>query len=377
MPCTCKSLCQYQWEPILNVSLVWAVSECMCVCAVCVCVYYFRKVWRKSDKSTRKLSSSKRPTERECQYSDGIEIAMEVTIAGLLGRVEMKWEESERRTHTLAQCLGRAGDLTDMNTASLLSPSAQLTKCREAVGEKEGEVKKVASEIEALQGTVAQLRRQISAAEERIPRLEEAKKTAVTARRYKEAGRLSSELKQLKTELEPQKTQLAEKEGEVGDVNKRLAGLSSELAGERVHLDQLERQEDLQHLRRLTSSLSRLQATKTSIPGSSSPPLEKVLVCWLQLYQLLAEGLCAKHDLDLADFTPHADTQPEEEEEGGEEEGEKLTVDTAPAGGGNMGGVPDVQKPPEVIVYYSGTSDKGPSEIRTTSLQRTLVYTQC
>ncbi|CAI8025051.1 hypothetical protein GBAR_LOCUS14498 [Geodia barretti] len=185
------------------------------------------------------------------------------SIAGLLGRVEMKWEESERRTHTLAQCLGRAGDLTDMNTASLLSPSAQLTKCREAVGEKEGEVKKVASEIEALQGTVAQLRRQISAAEERIPRLEEAKKTAVTARRYKEAGRLSSELKQLKTELEPQKTQLAEKEGEVGDVNKRLAGLSSELAGERVHLDQLERQEDLQHLRRLTSSLSRLQATKT------------------------------------------------------------------------------------------------------------------
>ena len=53
-------------------------------------------------------------------------------------------------------------------------------RCREAVGEKEGEVKKVASEIEALQGTVAQLRRQISAAEERIPRLEEAKKTAVT-----------------------------------------------------------------------------------------------------------------------------------------------------------------------------------------------------
>ena len=45
--------------------------------------------------------------------------------------------------------------------------------------EKEGEVKKVASEIEALQGTVTQLRRQISAAEERIPRLEEAKKTAV------------------------------------------------------------------------------------------------------------------------------------------------------------------------------------------------------
>ena len=39
--------------------------------------------------------------------------------------------------------------------------------------------------------------------------------------------------------------QLAEKEGEVGDVNKRLAGLSSELAGERVHLDQLERQEGL------------------------------------------------------------------------------------------------------------------------------------
>ena len=55
-----------------------------------------------------------------------------------------------------------------------------IYRCREAVGEKEGEVKKVASEIEALQGTVAQLRRQISAAEERIPRLEEAKKTAVT-----------------------------------------------------------------------------------------------------------------------------------------------------------------------------------------------------
>jgi hypothetical protein len=50
------------------------------------------------------------------------------SIAGLLGRVDMKWEESERRTHTLAQCLGRSGDLTDMNTASLLSPSAQLTK---------------------------------------------------------------------------------------------------------------------------------------------------------------------------------------------------------------------------------------------------------
>ena len=48
-------------------------------------------------------------------------------------------------------------------------------------------------------------------------------------------------------------------------------------------------------------------------------------VCVLQL---LTEGMCAKHDLDLADFTPHADTQPEEEEEGGEEEGEKLTIDT-------------------------------------------------
>ena len=63
---------------------------------MCVCVYYFRKVWRKSDKSTRKLSGSKRPTERgnveryvhvcdtlshytECQYSDRIETAMEVT----------------------------------------------------------------------------------------------------------------------------------------------------------------------------------------------------------------------------------------------------------------------------------------------------------
>ena len=52
-------------------------------------------------------------------------------------------------------------------------------RCREGVREKEGEVKKVATEIEALQGTVTQLRRQISAAEERIPRLEEAKKTAV------------------------------------------------------------------------------------------------------------------------------------------------------------------------------------------------------
>ena len=46
--------------------------------------------------------------------------------------------------------------------------------------EKEGEVKKVVSEMEALQGAVTQLRQQISTTEERIPRLEEAKKTAVT-----------------------------------------------------------------------------------------------------------------------------------------------------------------------------------------------------
>ena len=32
--------------------------------------------------------------------------------------------------------------------------------------------------------------------------------------------------------------------------------------------------------------------------------------------QLLAEGLCTKHDLQLADFTPHMELQEEEEGEG-------------------------------------------------------------
>ena len=41
----------------------------------------------------------------------------------------------------------------------------------------------------------------------------------------------------------------------------------------------------------------------------------------LCVVQLLAEGLCVKHDLDLTDFTPHTETLPENEEGG--EEGER------------------------------------------------------
>ena len=43
------------------------------------------------------------------------------------------------------------------------------------------------------------------------------------------------------------------------------------------------------------------------------------------ILQLLAEGLCAKHDLELADFTPHTETQLEEGEE--DREGETDTGD--------------------------------------------------
>ena len=46
----------------------------------------------------------------------------------------------------------------------------------------------------------------------------------------------------------------------------------------------------------------------------SSPLLVNVL-------QLLADGLCAKHDLELADFTPHMEEEGEGEGKG-EEEGE-------------------------------------------------------
>ena len=57
-----------------------------------------------------------------------------------------------------------------------------LVRCRAAVQEREGGVREVARELEALQGTISQLRRQVSAAEERIPQLEETKKTAVAGR---------------------------------------------------------------------------------------------------------------------------------------------------------------------------------------------------
>ena len=51
----------------------------------------------------------------------------------------------------------------------------------------------------------------------------------------------------------------------------------------------------------------------------------------LCVVQLLAEGLCVKHDLDLTDFTPHTETLPENEEGGeeGEREAEhEITTDT-------------------------------------------------
>ena len=48
------------------------------------------------------------------------------SINDVLGCVDLKWTESERRTHTLAQCLSRARDLTNTDTSTLLSPSQQL-----------------------------------------------------------------------------------------------------------------------------------------------------------------------------------------------------------------------------------------------------------
>ena len=53
------------------------------------------------------------------------------------------------------------------------------TRCREAVSEREGQVKKTAGRVTALQSLISQLRRQITLSEERLPQLEEAKKTAV------------------------------------------------------------------------------------------------------------------------------------------------------------------------------------------------------
>ena len=50
------------------------------------------------------------------------------SISGVLGRVDVKWANSERRTHTLAQCLSRAGDLAGMDTSTLLSPSEHLQR---------------------------------------------------------------------------------------------------------------------------------------------------------------------------------------------------------------------------------------------------------
>ena len=50
------------------------------------------------------------------------------SISGVLGRVDVKWANSERRTHTLAQCLSRAGDLAGMDTSTLLSPSEYLQR---------------------------------------------------------------------------------------------------------------------------------------------------------------------------------------------------------------------------------------------------------
>ena len=43
--------------------------------------------------------------------------------------------------------------------------------------------------------------------------------------------------------------------------------------------------------------------------------------------QLLAEGLCAKHGLELSDFTPHTESQPDEAEK--VDEGEEKKTATA------------------------------------------------
>ena len=50
--------------------------------------------------------------------------------------------------------------------------------------------------------------------------------------------------------------------------------------------------------------------------------------------QLLADGRCTKHDLELADFTPHMELREEGEEEEEEEEegGRKVSVDHTDTG---------------------------------------------
>ena len=54
-----------------------------------------------------------------------------------------------------------------------------------------------------------------------------------------------------------------------------------------------------------------------------------VCVCVCVCVQLLAEGLCAKHDLELSDFATHTETRPSEREERVEEmERDEPTVDT-------------------------------------------------
>ena len=140
------------------------------------------------------------------------------SISDVLGRVDIKWTESEHRTHTLVQCLSCASDLENIDTSTLLSPSQQLQRytlacilcmllllysmyihvllccsvmyssmlllfrCRETVLERESKMKDLAGQVLGVQDMISQVRRQITSAEERLPQLEEAKKTAVAGK---------------------------------------------------------------------------------------------------------------------------------------------------------------------------------------------------
>lgn len=208
--------------------------------------------------------------------------------------------DGDSRATGLHKFLEESGTLIRGDTGAMLKPSTELQSLQDRYLAREKALKDASSQVFQLQSGISSLKNKMAETERQLPALEEAKKAAVNARQFKEAAKISTEIKQLGADIEEYKNKVVEKEGQLSARKKEQESCELGIASLKAELDAMQRKEDLVHIKDLVK-MSESQKGRVE-KCSSSPSLLCVLQYWSLLHELLAQDLCAKHNLDIATF---------------------------------------------------------------------------